>query len=626
MEAPPVDAGAAARHRLGSLWSPVGLGFLSLVPVALVLLAQLLQIGLGTTIASTMPVSDTNVWSGCASALAHLSTPENLDWCLKRPLTMFLQAPLFIAAPTSMGAVVVLQTLVLCGLLWWFLVTLTGTLPVNRWAMWVTYLAALWPVVFYGTQLGTESPALALSLVSATAILRLLTTGRVLWGFLSGATALLAFQMRPGNIVLTLAIVLAVLVLTWRQARSWVRTGATLIGFGLVWWLPDALLRAAGWPEAGHSSNFWSVLYSAASPASDTWEAAYVRYAQDVGCSTDWTPDPCMGLESFEFANNQRDAALQQMANNPLAIPRQAVTNTVTMLDTGFLNQAWMHQFPPFWKIGAIPGLLEGGNLIGVVLATLLWVASWVLLGALVVGLVLLWRRRDWQAARLADFGQRDLRRLQVSLALGLVTIAGAIAFYALVGHDEPQRHLVQNIPFVLLAIAAALTIFLRPRRASGAVPTARTREPAWTRITLSAVVLVIAATAVVEGHRSGESFLVARSCTDATKPVQEYTVMSKARWNATTQVAGPSDWRVLQGESTRSFPTDRSWTQLQINSLAPGNLMTLRAVDTGELVPVHLSDAADAAHTAAGAGSVMCTRPAEAPGVMIVFDLVPRA
>jgi hypothetical protein len=213
-----------------------------------------------------------------------------------------------------------------------------------------------------------------------------------------------------------------------------------------------------------------------------------------------------------------------------------------------------------------------------------------------------------------------------VSLALGFITIAGAILFYALVGHDEPQRHLVQNIPFVLLAIAAVLTIFLRPRKIPDVASPVPVRDRAWTRITLSVLVLAIAATAVIEGHRAGESFMVARSCTDVTKPVQEYTVMAKARWDAATSVQGPSDWRVLQGETTRSFPTDRSWTQLQLNSLAPGTLMTLRAVDTGELVPVYLSDTASTAHAAAGDGAVLCTRAAEEPGVMIVFDLVPRS
>ena len=617
------DSKATVRHTRP--FSPVGLGYLSLVPVVLVLIAQLTQVGFGLTLASTVPISDTNVWSGCASALSHLSTPENLDWCLKRPAQMFLQAPLFLASPNSMGAAIVLQTLMLSGLMWWLLFTITRTLPVTRLAMWIVYLAAIWPVVLYGTQLGTESPALALSLISATAFLRLLDSRRIAWGFVSGATALLAFQMRPGNIFLTVAIVLGVVYLAWRTTRRWLIPAGLLVGFFLVWWLPDQLLRMAGWSEAGHSSNFWSVLYSAASPDNDTWEAAYVRFAKQVDCSTNWNPDPCMGLESFEFAGLLRDASLQLIRDNPLAIPRQAVTNLTSMFDIGFLNQMWVNPFPPAWKASLIPAPWHGTSAVGVISATLAWVAAWALLAAITVAVVRLRRNSTWRASRVELFGASAVRRLNMSLALGLVTILGSIAFFAFVGHDEPQRHMVQNIPFVLLSVAAVITIFARSRANAELLPVeqaAAGRPSRYSRLGLGILVVVIAGTAVVEGHTTGQTLTVARSCSNAGQAPQEYLVMSKARWNGETTVDGPSDWRVLQGRSTQSFPAAFSWPQSQINGLPPGTIMTLRSVATGDIIPVFLSDALNSAGQANDQKIAWCTQVPSQYNSIIVHDL----
>ncbi len=604
--------------------SPTGLGYLSLVPVVLVVIAQLMQVGFGLTLASAVPISDTNVWSGCASALSHLSTPEYLDWCLKRPSQMFLQAPLFLASPNSMGAAIVLQTLLLCGLLWWLLCTIRMTFPVTRLAIWATYLAAIWPITLYGTQLGTESPAFALSLVSASAFLRMLDSRRIGWGLVSGATALLAFQMRPGNVFLTAAIVIGVVYLAWRVTRRWLIPAAVLLGFFLVWWLPDQLLRMAGWSEAGHSSNFWSVLYSAASPDTDTWEAAYVRFAKQVGCNTNWNPDPCMGLESFQFAGLLRDSSLQLIRDNPLAIPRQAITNLTSMFDICFLNQMWVNPFPPAWKASLIPDAWMGSNAVGVIGATIVWILSWSLLAAIIVATVKLRRNSQWKTSRVQLFGASTLGRLNLTLLLGLVTIAGSIAFFAFVGHDEPQRHMVQNIPFILLTIAAAITIFARkvPRpQTLASSKSASARSSILPKLGLGVLVVAIAAVAIVEGHTTGQRLTVARSCTAGGLAPQEYLVVGKARWNAQTVVNGPSDWRVLQSQSAQSFPASFSWPQSQIKELPPGSILSLRS-DSGDVLPVFISDELNARAIAADSGVVWCTQIPSQYNSIIVHDL----
>ena len=250
-----VDRQARGRTQLTGMLSVAGLGFLSLVPVLLVIIAQALQIGFGTTLASSVPISDSNIWAGCASNLSRLTTPENLGWCLKRPSQMFLQSPFFLASPRSMGAAIILQTLALSGLMWWLLTTIRGTLPVTRLALWLVYLASIWPVFFYGTQFGTETPALALSVVSATCLLTFLGSRRLSWGFASVAAALLAYQMRPGNLLLTLVLAVGLLVFAWRITRRWFAPVMFAAGFIAVWWLPYQIMRLAGWTEAGGSTS-----------------------------------------------------------------------------------------------------------------------------------------------------------------------------------------------------------------------------------------------------------------------------------------------------------------------------------------------------------------------------------
>lgn len=97
---------------------------------------------------------------------------------------------------------------------------------------------------------------------------------------------------------------------------------------------------------------------------------------------------------------------------------------------------------------------------------------------------------------------------------------------------------------------------------------------------------------------------------------------MSKAHWNGATSVQGPSDWRVLQGNSTQSFPAEFSWPQTQISSLPPGNIMTLRSAATGDIIPVFLADNLNSVTQSGNDSVTWCTQIPSQYNSIIVHDL----
>lgn len=601
--------------------SPVALGFFALVPVALVLVAQWAHLGFGGSIASSLPVADPNVWSGCASALAHFSTPENLEFCLRRPLTMFLMAPVFAAAPTSISAVIVLQTLLLSTLFWWFLCALQNALPVRVFTMWLVALLGVWPIAYYGTQLSIEGSALALTLLSAAAVLRFLASGRLIWAFVAGGTALLTLQMRPGNPLLTLAIVTGAVVAAWRASRRWSTTTLMAVGFGLLWWLPDQLLRWAGWANAGHSTNFWSTVYSSATPANDTWEAAYARFAPEVGCAPTGTPDQCLGLESQHFADLMREGAIQAVRDNPLGLVRQGLSNTSELLTSGYLNKVLTIPYPArIWKAGQFADSTFLLNVIGLAVATLLLLASVLLAVALVVAVVRM-RRGATMPSVLQDIAPSQLRALKISLWLGLITLAGLVAFYAFVGQDEQQRHMVQSIPFILLAIGATVTAFIGVRTKTRAQQTPAREPRRWPAAVLGLLAITVVVGAAVEGHVKGETILLARSCSEGAS-LQEYQIVGQARWGSGV-ASGPTAWRELANTSTRSLP-QFDWMQQQLLKLPSGSLMRVSSTAAGEQLPVFLSDDVAASMSSGQGPMALCTMVPSRYGSFIVHDLEP--
>lgn len=600
------------RGPAGTPLNSVVLGYLSLVPVLVVVLAQFLHVGYSMTVASAVPVSDSNVWASCASALADSSMSDNLQWCLRRPLTVLAQSPLFVIAPGSMAAVVVLQVLALSLLLWWFLATINARLPVRRWAVLLVYLIALWPVLAYGTYLGPEAPALALSFASATALLIFLSTGQTWWGIGSGVAAILALQMRPGNPILTAVICGGVVLLTWRATRRILRAFGIAASFALLWWLPVRLLGLLGWPQAGHASNFWSTMYSAATPeADDTWVAAYDKYGSQLDCPSVFTPDPCLAFESQAFVELLQKDVVRLVQEHPTAIPRQMLANVATYLGDGFLNHMWATPYVPVWRPGGAEMLAYGWNGLGVVLASLLWLASVALVTLVAVGL---FRTRGRAGA--------DSRVVRFVLWIAVVTIAGSAAFFALVGHDEAQRHLVQNIPYMLLSVTGVTAVFAGRPGAIGDVRNAARGSQRRLTAALVALVVAVVAAAAIEGRATGQAFMVVRSCSDSSSDALPYEVVAAASVGSAAKVLAPSDWRTVDGRSATVLLADISWVRQELDKLPPGLVLDLRSPANGEVVPVFVSDESLAA--AQGTDFTWCTNSPSQYGTMLVHDLIP--
>lgn len=618
------------KRKLRASFSAVTLGWLCLAPVFLVIIAQAVGLGYSMTLGSTVPLSDSNIWASCASALAAGDESYNLAWCLRRPLTIVAQSPLFLLAPRSMAAVVLVQLLVVCLALWWFLVALARAMPVGRIGLLIVYALSLWPVLSYGTYVGPEVQTLWLSFISAAAIVTYLRTRAIGWGILSGCAAILAFQIRPGNAVLTAALAIGVILLTWRRDRRVLAALAIAVVFLGMWLLPPRLLAlTGGWAQAGHAANFWSAAYSAATPEDDSWEVAYELFAPEVDCPVpaQWTADPCLALESEEFGQLMRDQAVELMKANPKAAVRQLLVNSRVLASDGYLNQMWATPIAPAWQIwnaDSRAALFNGSTGLLAAGATLVWAASWVLLAMLCIGLFRMRRLRAPPGVGLTDGGNEneESRTVAFVLGLGLVTILGAAATFALVGHTEPQRHLVQNVPFILAAIAALACVPWRREATQMPVSAPWRRAPKWAVIAIACVVAALVIGAGVEGRLPSPSIQVARSCD--VPVLQGYDVVGTASVGSELAVGSPDDWRKIGSpQISLLFSGQSYYVQQNLNRLPPGIVLDLRSQATGEVIPVFVADEVLSVHPL-GSDKGWCTRTPSQYDVMLVHDLVP--
>ena len=615
---PPLTTGRHDPYRADP-FTPNALGFLCLIPVGLTVILQALQLGVHHLVGTAIPVSDSNLWAGCASSIAQFNSPQNLGWCLKRPLTMFLQAPEFFLAPHSMNAVIVLQILGISTLLWWFLLVLGRTLPVSRVAVAILLAIATWPVIYFGTHLGPEGPALALTFVSATAALKFLFTQRVVWGFVGGAAALLVLQIRPGNPLLTVTIMITVVVVLWRAANSRLAAIAVAMSYLLVWWLPLQILKSLGWSDAGHGSNFWFVVYSAATPEQDTWMTAYEVYAAQVGCPPEWSPDPCLGLDTTAFTLLIRDATVGLIQQYPMAIPKQILINLESILQAGYLGNLMAWPYSPAWTLARMEEFPEWWQVGGHLVSSLLAAASLVLLPLLVAGLVLLNRSATKARMSFDALPTAGQRTMSGSIWLGVATVVGLVGFLALVIHDEGSRHMVQNIPFILITVAAVWSGIIFPGK-WGSVTQSTSRPAKWRRGIMPVLILAIFGAAVVEGHREGTAFTVAGRCGSAIPKPEDFTVVSAVSWGGGIPFTTPANWRILTNRDSRMWPNDGWVGGVELATLPAGTLVDLRSDDDGNLMPAFVK----AGDFPAPDKTTWCLRSPSQYGTMLVYDLVP--
>ena len=596
----------------------ISLGYLCLGLPLIALVLQYHQVGLFMTAGTALPLSDSNVWAGCASSLASLETPVNLGWCLKRPLAMFIQAPAFVLAPYSMAAVILLQVTGMSALFWWLLVTIDDVLAVPKWSTFVVYFVGAWPILWYGTYLGPEAPALALSLLSAVAFLKFCRGLNALWGFLACACAAVCLLIRPGNPLLVIGLLVGIVVVLWRVRRR--RLLGILVGTGvlLVAWAPIQLMRALGWSDAGHGSNFWFTLYSAATPESDTWLDAYLHYAALVGCQTTFSPDPCLALDSLAFASRIQADTVALVLQDPLAIPHQMLTNLATAARAGYIGNVLGWPYPSLFPRVEPPAGHETTFALGSLATTVMQAASWVLLVALTVAFV---------APRIAVLGRKRTllfcRReqsfeLSAAQLLGIVTILGCIGFFALVGHDEQQRHMVQNVPFLLIAVSACFASYFTRSDREG-LRTPQPRKAMLASTVPVAVAMIIIVGAVVEGHSTSPVVRVLSSCGAELSTAEEFSVISSLSVGGGTASGNPANWRLAQRSQSVVLPAGYSWTASQLEMLPPGTLVELKSRSSGNVLPFFVS-AADRPRLN---DDLWCRVSPSTHGSMLVYDLI---
>jgi len=603
--------GAASRPTVTTL------GWLSLVPVALLLLAQAVGAGSYSTVGGVLPIFDSGIWASCSSALAHGNQATDFAWCLRRPLSMLVQAPLYLLAPMSIAAAVLVQTLLVCLALWFFLVALLRSISFPRWGLVVVYVLAVLVVFTYGPYLGPEGMALALSFVSAGAILNFLRQRTVSWGLLAIGAAVVVMQMRPGNPVVLAALVVGVLGVLGRERRHWLVILSVVLGLTLLWAAPTRVMQSAGWPSAGHATNFWSAAYSAATPEIDNWTAAYDRFGPDFGCPpvAQWSLDLCHELESEAFGNRLRDAAFNEIRTHPEALARQAASNTVALLGMGYLNHMLGVSYPPNWQIWKPEQRLAWAidrTTLGTFFSAGLWLASLAVLAGLIVGTLRL-GRKGWPFAGSLD---EPSRRIGATVWLGLFTIAGAFGSYALIGHDDPQRHLVQGVPY-LLAAMAGLTGLMFPSQAQQSIPPPRRR---WPRAVLGSTIALVLVVAFVEGRSPTASLTIAVTCNTAS-PTRSLAVVGQVPAQTAASLASPADWRRLAVPAASVILSSQSRARLLLENVPDGQLLLLRN-STGELFPVFVADD-DLLHQRRKRGPWCMLAPSQYDS-MIVRDLIP--
>lgn len=548
------------------------LAVLTLTPTVLLILSQALNIGRTYTIGGSVALSDSAGWNACASALAAgFESAESGDWCQRRPLAFILESGYFQLVPASTAAVMVVQTALLGLASWLLLIVTQRTLRAPFWALVLAAVALLWPTFSYGGSLGPEGVCLLLSLASTALLLQFLRDRNPWWGAGSAALLILALQVRPGNIPLTVAVcadVVGVVYLSLRRHKLAAGIGVGLLG---LWLLPNQLLRLAGLKEAGNGGNFWYTLYSAATPQADTWAEAKQLFR---GQLRPGQPESV----AFERA---KSAAVELLAQDPSHFISQLRTNIDTFVSQGFVNLALGNPVRLAWDAGIIPSAEPLLGLLSLVGFAASWLFLLTVVGALAAAIARRRRDRPWPA--------EDRVRTHL-VVLGLVCFVGAAGFFAVAGHDEATRHLVQNIPFLLVSWIAGLTLLTRLRQPVSTISGISAPAVRKVGIAYGAVVLTVAVVAGAEGRVSPTSLTIAKSC-ESGASTSRWTVIGSAPVDTSRRVAAPLEWRRQSRPPASLFLGEGGWLNREMERLPSGVVLALREQDSGDVVNAFLAD-----------------------------------
>lgn len=580
-------------------WAPKRIdvlnGGVQMLPVLALLILQHFQAGLATSIASSIAISDSAGWLSCSSSALNSHVDPQIDWCMRRPLAVVTLIPVLALAPESTASALIVQALIIAAASWVFLFVMRRVLVSSTSVVLGASVTLVIPAFVYGSNFGPEAMCLVLSLMSATFFLAFLRIGNPVCAILAGVFAVMGLQSRPGNALLTASICAVVVVLLWTaRRRVWaVATGASILA---VWVLPNRLLTTVGFDNAGHSGNFWAVIYSLATPESDHWDAAYSRLAPDAAR---W------GTESAAFAELLRKAAIEEVLANPDSVLGQMVTNVLHLVRHGPLTLAVGLPTGP-----AIPRPSDLASTIMGLIGLPFWVASVSLLILLPWATFKVWRkgspppRGGWRP------------QFVPLLIVGWATVVGAIGFFAFTGHDEMNRHLIQNVPYLILALLVSIAVvFPGPIEPRNAVHqgSRNSRSSSLALGVLGVVWLLLLGAVVTEGHRPTKILSVVATCSPEAPEPRQYEVIGGANVNSSTATSSPTAWRVGNRPASSLFGLLDSWVGRALAIAPPGRVLALRDVETGEVIASFLSD-----EVAANLGEVsMCLdRGPTVPGI----------
>lgn len=559
-----------------------------ILPFLLVILMQAAHIGLATNIGSEIHTADGAGWVSCQSAFAQFHLASGADWCLRRPLAFMLPIPVYWLSPFSLAGVVLLQVALLSISSWALLHRLLSSFGPPFRAVLISAAAMMWLIIQYGTSAGPEALALFFSLSATTSYLRFLGSGSMSWASVATALTAAAFLARPGNPVLLVAICVLVVLQVRQRTASWRSAATPVIPVVLLFGVLNRALRSLGLSEAGHGSNLWSVVHSAADPEINAWPEVYEKYSDVISD---------IGAENRAFASFLRDETIGLLVSNPFPFLFQFLQNLAHFALRGFINLFSAFPFDRRSQFLALEDIARGNTSI------FQWSSVWLgflALSALILSAIsalLLYRLgsdffRNLHLRGAGVSGRRAFHQMLVSddlrvqgVLVGAFSVFGSFIFFGAVGHDEVSRHLVMSIPWALYGVFVILSGDSSPEQKD--VPRARPQSALF----MSCFLLVASTALGFADSRYGTAVVnVSDRCAGPSGSTEMWRVVASAPVDSTIHLDVGADWRRFETVKTRHFDTPL-WMDGIILRLSGGHIVSLRSISNGEIETVFLPD-----------------------------------
>lgn len=274
------------------------------------------------TFLNGIPITDSKVWFGCIKSLAYTGSwpVESVDWCLRRPFYPLVASQIYKVMPGLDAYFIFCSTAFALILLF----TVTQVRKVcGDLAGWVTILgsSALW-FVYGATQTLSEQVGITLGTLGLGYFMRYIRAHNNPDLYLGSIFFLAAQLTRPGN-VFSYMIPALILVLVGNQR---IRLLVRLIAFS---YLPLVILvvtvrKFMGIPNFMHSGNTWATIYGLQFD-NQSWAASYLILPKDISGE----------IPIWDYIKHR---TLQDIAENPLNIPKSILHNAWNIVDFGPLN------------------------------------------------------------------------------------------------------------------------------------------------------------------------------------------------------------------------------------------------------------------------------------------------